>query len=452
MIRLWRLTSLLALVLTGALLPLAVSSAQTIGCDVTADDPDDDGSGPIGPDGKSNDIREVCAGLDGGTLEVAIRDEKRGTAEWSTTIVADGRVYVAAVEADGNGLRTVVTDFVDDDVTCIASASTDEQWRYMTTIDLTDCLGGSDTTPLWVRVDTNPGGFSADAAPNSGGLLVAEGDGDGDGDASGDGPLDGGCTTSVADPADGGGRSDLLEACAEYDGDTLDLGVRSDALLPYRAWSAELVIDDVAFEAVFQEVGNELLAQVVDEDRTPLCSASPAIGPFDGRQWIRNIDLEECFGATDLNIGVVWDLAGDVAPNSREPVTIDGGDGTGVLPGPGQDPEPEPDPEPTTPSGQVGTERLAGAGRMETAVAISQYQFPDGADEVYLANAGNFPDALAGGSLTRGPVLLVPGCGDLPRVVADEVERLGVDTVVVLGGTAAVCDDILDQAAAAAEG
>jgi len=91
--------------------------------------------------------------------------------------------------------------------------------------------------------------------------------------------------------------------------------------------------------------------------------------------------------------------------------------------------------------------RLAGASRIETAVAISAHAFPDGAEVVYLARADDPADAVAGGSLTDGPILLVPSCGDLPQVVRAEIERLAPDRVVALGGPAAVCDALLDVAA-----
>ncbi len=95
-----------------------------------------------------------------------------------------------------------------------------------------------------------------------------------------------------------------------------------------------------------------------------------------------------------------------------------------------------------------GTHRVSGPDRIATAVAISQYEFPNGADEAYFARADNFVDAVAAGSLTRGPVLLVPDCGTLPQVVAAELLRLRPHRVVALGGTAAICDDLLTQAAA----
>lgn len=93
--------------------------------------------------------------------------------------------------------------------------------------------------------------------------------------------------------------------------------------------------------------------------------------------------------------------------------------------------------------------RLAGANRFATAVEIAKHAFPDGAPVVYLARADDYPDALAGGSLTDGPVLLVPRCGEVPQVVLDEIRRLNPQRVTALGGNGSVCDEVLAQAAAA---
>lgn len=101
-------------------------------------------------------------------------------------------------------------------------------------------------------------------------------------------------------------------------------------------------------------------------------------------------------------------------------------------------------------TGDVTTARLSGPDRFGTSVEISQFQFPDGADTVFLARADEFADALSAGSLTGGPILLVPSCGTLPQVIEDEITRLQPTDVIALGGEAAVCEDILQQAGAAA--
>ena len=98
--------------------------------------------------------------------------------------------------------------------------------------------------------------------------------------------------------------------------------------------------------------------------------------------------------------------------------------------------------------GTATAKRLAGADRYETAVAISARAFPDSAPVVYLIPQDRSPDALAASSLSDGPVLVVPSCGDLPAVVRDEIRRLGPDEVIALGGEASICDEIVRQATA----
>jgi putative cell wall-binding protein/Tol biopolymer transport system component len=95
--------------------------------------------------------------------------------------------------------------------------------------------------------------------------------------------------------------------------------------------------------------------------------------------------------------------------------------------------------------------RLAGADRIGTAVKISQHAFPSAfttGGSVYLARMDVFADAVAAGTLTDGPVLLVPSCASVPQVVKDELTRLTPARVVALGGAGAVCDQVLNDAAA----
>jgi putative cell wall-binding protein len=83
--------------------------------------------------------------------------------------------------------------------------------------------------------------------------------------------------------------------------------------------------------------------------------------------------------------------------------------------------------------------RLAGADRIATALALSGAAFPDRAPAVVVARAGDFPDALAAAPLATaagGPLLLNPS-DELDRRVRAEIERLGADTVYVMGGRAA---------------
>ena len=102
----------------------------------------------------------------------------------------------------------------------------------------------------------------------------------------------------------------------------------------------------------------------------------------------------------------------------------------------------------------VATEEteVAGADRFLTAVEASRMAYPvDGSvDIVVLATAFNWPDALGGTALAgtvQGPLLLTPPDA-LPSAVAAEITRLAPKRVYVLGGTAAVSDDVLEAAKA----
>jgi hypothetical protein len=124
-----------------------------------------------------------------------------------------------------------------------------------------------------------------------------------------------------------------------------------------------------------------------------------------------------------------------------------------------QEPTSDPSGEPSdllpidpTDDGEVQSDRLGGDTRFETAVEISMEAFPAGSVDVFLARADEFPDALAAGSLTTGPILLVPQCGEIPQVVLDEIERLSPERVVALGGVDAVCEQVLQEATEAASG
>lgn len=106
---------------------------------------------------------------------------------------------------------------------------------------------------------------------------------------------------------------------------------------------------------------------------------------------------------------------------------------------------------PATTSG-TGTDRMSGATRYDVAVSISQRQFPTsfgGSNgSVYVARGDILADAMVGGVLTDGPVLLVRPCGQGNAVVQEEIERLDPARVVALGGTVSVCGDTLSRLAA----
>ena len=91
-------------------------------------------------------------------------------------------------------------------------------------------------------------------------------------------------------------------------------------------------------------------------------------------------------------------------------------------------------------------ERLAGANRFATAVAVSQRAFPSGASTVFVASGRTFPDALAAGPAAGalGGALLLTEPGSLPTVVRNEIDRLNPDTIYLVGGTGAVSSAVED--------
>ena len=88
--------------------------------------------------------------------------------------------------------------------------------------------------------------------------------------------------------------------------------------------------------------------------------------------------------------------------------------------------------------------RESGTNRFETAVDISFNTFDPGTRSVFLATGRNFPDALAGGPLAGtliGPLLLSErDC--VPQVVLNEINRLGPEQVVLLGGEGALSNSV----------
>lgn len=97
----------------------------------------------------------------------------------------------------------------------------------------------------------------------------------------------------------------------------------------------------------------------------------------------------------------------------------------------------------------LAVERVAGASRVDTAVAIAD-RFAADAETVLLASGATFPDALAGGPLAAelgAPVLLAGET--LPDRVASYLTRRTPTEAIILGGDAALGAAVGDAAAAA---
>ncbi|WP_165700183.1 cell wall-binding repeat-containing protein [Ornithinimicrobium ciconiae] len=89
------------------------------------------------------------------------------------------------------------------------------------------------------------------------------------------------------------------------------------------------------------------------------------------------------------------------------------------------------------------TERVAGANRYETAVALTAGYGAD-ADMLYIASGTNFPDALSGSSLTgsQSAPLLLTRQDHLPAAISEEILRLSPQGITIFGGTVAVNTDV----------
>ena len=94
--------------------------------------------------------------------------------------------------------------------------------------------------------------------------------------------------------------------------------------------------------------------------------------------------------------------------------------------------------------------RYAGSDRYATAAVISQTEFALGADTVFIATGQDFPDALAGAAVAgiQGFPLLLVQADAIPATTATELSRLDPDTIVILGGTAAVSSNVASSLAA----
>ncbi len=84
--------------------------------------------------------------------------------------------------------------------------------------------------------------------------------------------------------------------------------------------------------------------------------------------------------------------------------------------------------------------RYAGADRYATAAAVSRFDFATGTSAAFVATGADFPDALAGAALAGflGRPVLLTRPDVLSSATKAELARLGVDTVLILGGEGAV--------------
>ncbi len=91
-------------------------------------------------------------------------------------------------------------------------------------------------------------------------------------------------------------------------------------------------------------------------------------------------------------------------------------------------------------------QRIAGTNRYSTAAAISKKYFKT-ADTIFIATGENFADALSAGAAAaekNGPLLLT-GQNTLAQETRNELTRLKPETIYIVGGTAAVSQNVQNQ-------
>lgn len=90
------------------------------------------------------------------------------------------------------------------------------------------------------------------------------------------------------------------------------------------------------------------------------------------------------------------------------------------------------------------TQRVAGADRFLTSVAVAKNYFPTATSQVFVVNGLNFPDGLVSAPLAavkKAPVFLSPGhC--LNREVLTQMDRLGASQLTLIGGTTSLNADV----------
>lgn len=89
--------------------------------------------------------------------------------------------------------------------------------------------------------------------------------------------------------------------------------------------------------------------------------------------------------------------------------------------------------------------RQGGSDRFQTSQLLSESAFAGGASQLFLAAAYLFPDALAGAALAgahKGPLYIVPSTC-VPAAVLGDIRSFGVTDVVIIGGTSALGDEVL---------
>ena len=94
---------------------------------------------------------------------------------------------------------------------------------------------------------------------------------------------------------------------------------------------------------------------------------------------------------------------------------------------------------------ELGSQRLAGADRIATAIEVSKEEYPS-ASTVIIARSDIYPDSLAAASIShklRAPILLTES-NKLDDRVKTEIKRLKATNVIIVGGEKSITKDVHD--------
>lgn len=95
---------------------------------------------------------------------------------------------------------------------------------------------------------------------------------------------------------------------------------------------------------------------------------------------------------------------------------------------------------------EIKTQRIYGDNRYETGVEISKKNF-EKSEKVVIVSGENFADALTAGNVasTEDIPLLLTKKNEIPSSVMEEIERLGVKEVLIIGGESSISKNIESQ-------
>lgn len=332
----------------------------------------------------------------------------------------------------GDTATTITVDVLGD-----TAPETNEQFTVALSNPTSASLGRATATGTIADDDVAPSAPVADAGPDQ---TVAEGtdvsfDGSGSGDADGD----------------------IVDYAWDFgDGETATGPTPSHAFADDGAYTVTLTVTD---EGGMTDT-DTVVVTVTNVAPTIVVAADPAEGES---------PLTVAFTATTSDPGaddlaVAWKLGDGATATGTETahtyaaagsylvtatVTDDDGDSTSDSI--------------TVVVGDAGAvTRAAGADRILTAVEVSRSHWPEGkspsrdattpaASDAVLARSDLFADALAAGPLAAAldaPLLLTTS-DQLPDVVREELARLGVARVTLLGGTGAIAAGVADELRAA---